>query len=107
MARSRRLTHHGIEALGRAIRPKGRESRMVSVQAGRSFALALFAALVVAAPSQAAFPGTNGKIAYTRCGSVECAIWTMNSDGTNEARLTPTGERDETPAFSADGRRLV
>jgi len=80
---------------------------MRSVKAGWSFALALFVALLVAAPSKAAFPGANGKIAFERCGTVECAIWTMNPDGTNLVRLSQPGNRDEEPAFTADGRQLA
>jgi Tol biopolymer transport system component len=90
---------------------------MVSVQAGRSqlrrragaasFAVALLVALLTAARGEAAFPGVNGKIAFTRCDSTGCGIWTMNLDGTNEARLTPAGEEDQDPAYSSDGQKLA
>jgi dipeptidyl aminopeptidase/acylaminoacyl peptidase len=73
----------------------------------RSFVLALFVALLAAAPSQAAFPGTNGKIAYTGCGINSCGIWTMNPDGTDAAPLMQDGGQERDPAYSADGRRLA
>jgi hypothetical protein len=63
---------------------------------------------MVAAPSaQAAFPGTNGKIAFAHCGN-PCDIWTMNSDGAGKLDLTntPTASEDS-PAWSADGKRIA
>ena len=39
-------------------------------------------------PAEAAFPGTNGKIAFVK-GS---AIYAMNSDGSNAASLTQNGD---------------
>ena len=66
------------------------------------------AALAVAAPAQAAFPGENGKIAFVteRDGNQE--IYSMNPDGTDQTNLTNTSEGSESePAWSADGERIV
>jgi dipeptidyl aminopeptidase/acylaminoacyl peptidase len=63
------------------------------------------ALLVVPASAHAAFPGQNGKIAF----SFNRAIWTMNPDGSNRTQLTtPTGsEVDGFPAWSPDGSKIA
>jgi hypothetical protein len=60
------------------------------------------ALLVFAAPTDAAFPGKNGKIAYTDGDH----LMLMNPDGTGSSEiLTPPVFRD--PAWSADGSTLA
>ena len=59
--------------------------------------------LVPPAAAQAAYPGTNGKLAFVRDGH----IWTMNADGTGAAQLT-TGTADASdPEWSPDGTRIA
>ena len=61
---------------------------------------------VVAAvePAKAAFPGTNGKIAYTMGGD----IWTMKPDGSEQVKLTDTTAGDAfEPQWSANGRKIL
>src|SRR5215210_226152 len=81
------------------------------------FALAagvlMLAAAVTAKPAEAAFPGANGKIAFTSdrvtlanpTGDRE--IFTMNPNGTGVTQLTDNTEPDYSPAFSADGTRIA
>ena len=66
-----------------------------------------------AMPTHAAFPGTNGKIAYAsypRADALE-EIYTVNPDGTGRTRLTfrPTGEIQSSvaPSVSPDGTRIA
>jgi Tol biopolymer transport system component len=63
--------------------------------------------LTAVEPAGAAFPGGNGKIAFTstRDGNVE--IYTMNADGSSQARLTNATGNDASPAFSSDGSRIA
>jgi Tol biopolymer transport system component len=77
-----------------------------------SVALALLLASGVAMieavePAEAAFPGTNGKIASvsTRDGDEE--IYVVDADGTNETRLTTDPGRDIHPRLSPDGKRVT
>jgi hypothetical protein len=51
---------------------------------------------------QAAFPGGNGKIAFTRQGQ----IYVMNADGSGQTQLTSLGSNGE-PRWSSDGRKIV
>jgi dipeptidyl aminopeptidase/acylaminoacyl peptidase len=59
------------------------------------------------APAQAAFPGSNGTIAFdsNRDGNLE--IYSMNADGTNPTNLTNNTAADIRPAFSPDGSKLA
>ena len=58
---------------------------------GAARLIACLAAMLLVPPAaaQAAYPGTNGKLAFVRDGH----IWTMNADGTGAAQLT-TGTAD-------------
>jgi TolB protein len=80
-------------------------------------ALAAVACAGFATPAQGAFPGKNGRIAfssdrdspYAPC-SLCRSIYTMNPDGSGVVRLTngPASNRnDHDPAWSPDGRRIV
>jgi Ca2+-binding RTX toxin-like protein len=64
---------------------------------------AVLLALAVTAPADAAFPGTNGKIAFQRDGDV----WTMNGDGTGVTKLTTNYNGEYNPAVSPDGSRIA
>ncbi len=64
--------------------------------------------LTLAATASAAFPGSNGQIAFN--GSF--FIFTMQPDGTGFTQLThtngpSTGFLDRAPAWSADGSRIA
>jgi Tol biopolymer transport system component len=65
-------------------------------------ASALLTCLLAPAPGQAAFPGANGKIAFTESGNGSRA-YTINPDGTG--RIALANGRD--PAWSADGRKIA
>ena len=59
---------------------------------------------VIAAPADAAYPGTNGLIAYDREGE----IWTIEPDGSYPTQLTvPFLATHATPAWSAPGNQVV
>jgi Tol biopolymer transport system component len=81
---------------------------------------ACFIGLFLAVPAQAAFPGANGKIAFSRCTWTDvtlsalddCDIWMMKADGTGQANITNTpgsngrlSEKD--PAWSPDGTKIA
>ena len=63
---------------------------------------------MLAAPSaaQAAFPGQNGKIAFTSDRSGAFQIYAMNPDGSGQTQLTNDGGNFQ-PAWSPDGRRIA
>ena len=69
--------------------------------------LSLLAFLVSPSVSYAAFPGTNGKIAFdsNRNGNEE--IYVMNPDGSGLSQLTFSSGADSYPEWSADGTRIV
>jgi dipeptidyl aminopeptidase/acylaminoacyl peptidase len=58
--------------------------------------------LLVPGPAQAAFPGQNGKIAFSRGTS----IWTVNPDGSGRTQIT-SGGYDFGPRWSPDGRQIT
>jgi Tol biopolymer transport system component len=66
-------------------------------------ALEGLAVLVLALPpAQAAFPGQNGRIAFTR----DQHIWTMAPGGSDQTQLT-SSERDWYPTWSPDGTTIA
>jgi dipeptidyl aminopeptidase/acylaminoacyl peptidase len=72
---------------------------------GRRIALVgALALLGIAGPAHAAFPGENGKIAFTRGFSV---VTVMNPDGTGETDLNPENQNQKAPAWSPDGTKLA
>ena len=64
---------------------------------------------VVAQGALAAFPGTDGKIAYGYApgGGLSQDIFAMNANGTNPVQLTSTADTDDWPDYSADGERIA
>jgi TolB protein len=70
-----------------------------------SAVLVTLACFVGAPSAQAAFPGGNGKIAYT---NLSYDIWARNVDGTGVMQLTNTFWPDEVePAWSPDGTKIA
>lgn len=74
---------------------------------------ALFAVVALAlpgsGPSDAAFPGVNGRIAYASGDSYSyssAAIWSSNADGGSPTLLS-AGTGVTAPAYSADGARIA
>jgi len=74
----------------------------------------LLVALVVATkPAEAAFPGTNGLIAFDSNRTTltnttgDREIYTMDSDGNGVTQLTDNTAPDFSPAFSADGQKIA
>jgi dipeptidyl aminopeptidase/acylaminoacyl peptidase len=92
-------------------------------------ACGLLALLAISAPAQATFPGKNGKIAFVSnrddpriCENepdpddrahcyyhteINTEIYTVNSDGTGETRLTGSARTDDVPAWSPDGSKIA
>jgi Tol biopolymer transport system component/drug/metabolite transporter (DMT)-like permease len=60
-----------------------------------------------ASPARAAFPGTNGKIAFRSDRDGNDEIYVMNADGSGETRLTNDSGYDGEPAWSPDGRKIA
>jgi Tol biopolymer transport system component len=64
--------------------------------------------VVLVAPAGAAFPGSNGRLAYWDFVGEPPQIFTIDPDGTNRARLTDTTNAiNEDPAWSEDGARIA
>ena len=61
--------------------------------------------VLLAAPTvaHAAYPGTNGKLAFVRDGQ----IWTVSPDGTGAAQLTSAVAPSTEPEWSPDGTKIL
>jgi Tol biopolymer transport system component len=68
---------------------------------------ACLAVLALAPPAHAAFPGKNGKIAFSTNRDGNFNIYTINPDGTALSRLTDDLQADIDPRWSADGGRIA
>src|SRR5215213_8887457 len=77
------------------------------IAAGLSLLAVTVSLATITADSEAAFPGTPGKISFdsTRDGNTE--IYVMNADGSQPTRLTDNPAIDRDAAFSPDGRRIA
>ncbi|MDQ3632498.1 MAG: hypothetical protein M3417_14765, partial [Actinomycetota bacterium] len=81
----------------------------------RSAALALAGGVLAAAslssPAEAAFPGENGRIAFSSSefrAYADAEIYTMAPDGSDKTNITNYAQwHDWTPAFSSDGQRIT
>ena len=60
----------------------------------------LVALAAVPSPAEAAYPGSNGKVAFVRANQ----IWTVNADGTGEVQLTSAAAPSFDPQWSPNGR---
>lgn len=63
--------------------------------------------IATAGSARAAFPGLNGKIAFTSDRDGNREIYIMNPDGTEQTNLTNHPSSDSRPAWSADGTRIA
>ncbi|MGH2653622.1 MAG: TolB family protein [Actinomycetota bacterium] len=58
-------------------------------------------------PAAAAFPGANGKIAFTTDPGGDNEVYVMNADGSGKTNLTNNPGTDLQPAWSPDGTRIA
>lgn len=70
---------------------------------GAIAAAALVLAAVASVPADAAFPGANGKIAYSVESESPAAVWIANPDGSSATRLA----EGRNPSFSPTGTRIA
>jgi Tol biopolymer transport system component len=63
-------------------------------------------AISMSQPGDAAFPGNNGRIAYSLGDAYTGSIWSANADGGSQAKLT-NGSGDFGPSYSADGSKIA
>jgi dipeptidyl aminopeptidase/acylaminoacyl peptidase len=66
--------------------------------------------LMSAAPGQAAFPGLNGKIAFTYTPGnpgTSRDIYLMQPDGSGQAPITGLPDDEDVPSWSADGTKIA
>ena len=84
----------------------GRLRVLAMVMAG-TLAAALVVVVLAEEPAEAAFPGTNDKIAFysDRTGNDE--VLHMYPDGKRQTNLTGSSADDYGPAYSADGKKIV
>ena len=60
-----------------------------------------------AAPAAAAYPGTNGKIAFISYRDGNSEIYAMNPDGSEQTNLTNHPAYDSAPGWSPDGSKIA
>jgi Tol biopolymer transport system component len=70
-------------------------------------AACLLALVVKVEPSQAAFPGKNGKIAWVSDLDASFEIYTMNADGSNRTNVSNHENFESSPTWSPDGSKIA
>lgn len=58
-------------------------------------------------PARAAFPGANGKIAFSSDRDANSEVYVMDADGSGQTNLSNNPAFDEAPAWSPDGTQIV
>ena len=71
--------------------------------------VAAFGLLIAQSSTEATFPGTNGKIAFTsdRDGGGNNEIYSMNPDGSGQTNLTNHAALDQDAVWSPDGSKIA
>jgi hypothetical protein len=77
-----------------------------SIGAILALAATIGAVSTAALESEAAYPGTNGPIAYTDL-DADGQIFVVNPDGSGRRQITSITSEAQDPAFSADGQFIV
>jgi TolB protein len=108
------------EGANKDIHPDTKERTMGAARFGRNnllkatllvatgvLAACLVALIGAAGPVKAAFPGENGKIAFTSERDGNAEIYAMEADGTGPVNLTNNPAVDAFPAVSADGTKIA
>lgn len=70
-------------------------------------AIAISFAVLNSPGTDAAYPGTNDRIAFVVRDGQEFHIWTMAPDGSDRQQLTFGAVRDEQPRYSPDGMKIA
>jgi Tol biopolymer transport system component len=84
-----------------------RGNRLTRAAVGLAVASATSIGLL-STPAHAAWPGSNGKIIYTKDhNGTDEEIYSINADGTGATPLTNNTNRDEAPSVSADGTKIA
>jgi TolB protein len=65
------------------------------------------ALLTVSEKAEAAFPGKNGRIAYSAYDGNDYEIYTMNSRGGDKVQVTNNNRDDYSPSYSPGGKRIA
>ena len=74
----------------------------------RTVVVAVLAALTIAAPARAEFPGENGRITFMRADAAGAwQVWVANRDLSAAARITTGPANNGWPVWSPNGRRIA
>jgi Tol biopolymer transport system component len=81
--------------------------RVLAAVVVAALAASVLLALVGSKPAKAAFPGKNGKIAYSAYDGSHNQIYTIPSGGGKPTKVTKDATDHDAPAFSLDGKTIV
>jgi len=104
---SRRKERRSVEAVTSTETTKTTNHYLKALAVLVALAVAMSSLLEQARPANAAFPGTNGKIALTSNRDGNPEIYSLAPDGSNPTNLSKNSAHDQDPAFSPDGKKIA
>jgi dipeptidyl aminopeptidase/acylaminoacyl peptidase len=91
-------------------RPTYLTLKVLAIATALALAACMLANMATHKPAEAAFPGENGRIAFTENpfgDSKDDEIYTILPDGSDRRQLTSTTDGASNPAWSADGTKIA
>src|SRR5215203_6412741 len=91
----------------KTVRLKHFRATLLAVAAAGLLAAAGLVVVLYAQPAEANYPGTPGKIAYSGWDGNDLEIYTINTNGGSNVKVTNNQSGNEAPAYSPNAKKIA